>query len=72
MELPIVRLPWRSSASEMFVNLNIRSFDRMLRIFTLDLCQELLFLIMCLYLISTTHPVVCIQIFGLGGMAHYT
>ena len=29
-----MRLPWRNSASEMFVNLNIRSFDEMLRIFT--------------------------------------
>ena len=27
-----MRLPWRNSASEMFVNLNIRSFDEMLRI----------------------------------------
>ena len=29
-----MRLPWRNSASEMFVNLNIRSFDEMLIIFT--------------------------------------
>ena len=29
-----MRLPWRNSASEMFVNLNIHSFDEMLRIFT--------------------------------------
>ena len=29
-----MKLPWRNSASEMFVNLNIRSFDKMLRIFT--------------------------------------
>ena len=29
-----MRLPWRNSASEMFVNLNIRSFAEMLRIFT--------------------------------------
>ena len=29
-----MRLPWRNSASEMFVNLNIYSFDDMLRIFT--------------------------------------
>ena len=28
-----MRLPWRNRASEMFVNLNIRSFDEMLRIF---------------------------------------
>ena len=29
-----MRLLWRKSASEMFVNLNICSFDEMLRIFT--------------------------------------
>ena len=29
-----MRLPWRNSASKMFVNLNIYSFDKMLRIFT--------------------------------------
>ena len=29
-----MRLPWRNSASKMFVNLNIRSFDEMHRIFT--------------------------------------
>ena len=29
-----MRLPWRNSASGMFVNLSIRSFDEMLRIFT--------------------------------------
>ena len=28
-----MRLPWRNSASGMFVNLNISSFDEMLRIF---------------------------------------
>ena len=28
-----MKLPWRTSASEVFVNLNIRSFDEMLRIF---------------------------------------
>ena len=53
-----MRLPWRNSASEMFVNLNIRSFDEMLRIFTLGFMSELLFLMMRLYLIFTTHPVV--------------
>ena len=29
-----MKLPWSNSASEMFVNLNIRSFDEMLSIFT--------------------------------------
>ena len=28
-----MRLPWRNRAIEMFVNLNIRLFDEMLRIF---------------------------------------
>ena len=53
-----MRLPWRNSASEMFVNLNIRSFDKCLEFLHLDLCRELLFQIICLYLIFTTHPVV--------------
>ena len=30
----LMKLPWRNSVSEMFANLNIRSFDEMLRIFT--------------------------------------
>ena len=29
-----MKLPWLNNASEVFVNLNIRSFDEMLRIFT--------------------------------------
>ena len=33
-----MKLPWRNSAGEMFVNLKNCSFDEMLRIFTLDLC----------------------------------
>ena len=65
-------LPWRNSASEMFVNLNIRSFDEMLRIFTFGFMSRVIVSIICLYLIFTTHPVVCIQIFGLGGIAYYT
>ena len=67
-----MRLPWRNSASEMFVNLNIRSFDEMLRSFTFGFMSRVIVQIMCLYLIFTTHPVVCIQIFGLGGLAYYT
>ena len=67
-----MRLPWRNSASEMFVNLNIRSFDEMLRIFTFGFMSRVMFQIICLYLIFTTHLVVCIQIFGLGGIAYYT
>ena len=63
-----MRLPWRNSASEMFVNLNIRSLMKCLEFLHLNLCRELLFQIMCLCLIFTTHPVVCIQIVGLGGI----
>ena len=29
-----MKLPWRNSHSKMFVNLNIRSFDEVLQIFT--------------------------------------
>ena len=67
-----MRLPWRNSASEMFVNLNIYSFDEILRMFMLDLCQELVFLTINLYRAFTTHPVVCIHIFGPGGIIYYT
>ena len=41
--LRFMRLPWRNSASEMFVNLNIYSFDEMLEYLRLDLCQDLVF-----------------------------
>ena len=37
-----MRLPWRNSASEIFVNLNIRSFDEMLRIFALGLMSRVI------------------------------
>ena len=37
-----MRLPWRNSASEMFVNLNIRSFDEMLRIFTSEFMSRVI------------------------------
>ena len=67
-----MRLPWRNSASEMFVNLNIYSFDEMLEYLRLDLCQELVFLTINLYRAFTTHPVVCIQTFGPGGIIYYT
>ena len=67
-----MKLPCLNSASEMFVDLNIRSFDEILRILHLDLCRELSFKKMSLYLIFTTHSVVCIEIFGLGGIVYYT
>ena len=35
-----MRLQWCNSASEMFVNLNIYSFDEMLRIFTIYMDHE--------------------------------
>ena len=43
-----------------------------LEIYNLELCRELLFQIMCVYLIITTHLVVCIQIFELCGIVYYT
>ena len=67
-----MRLPLRNSASEMFVNYTFVLLMKCLEFLHLDLCRELLFQIICLYLIFTTHPVVCIQIFGLGGIAYYT
>ena len=38
-----MRLPWRNSAGEMFVNLNIYSFDEMLRIFTFGFMSRVIF-----------------------------
>ena len=35
-----MRLPWRNSASEMFVNLNIRSFDEMFGSYNLFITTE--------------------------------
>ena len=37
-----MRLPWRNSASKMFVNLSIRSFDEMLRIFTFGFMSKVI------------------------------
>ena len=37
-----IRLPCRNSASELFVHLNIRSFDEMLRIFTLGFMSRVI------------------------------
>ena len=42
-------LPWRNSASERFANLNIPTFDELLRIFVLDFGQGLLIQTTCLY-----------------------
>ena len=42
-------LPWRNSASEMFANLSIPSFDELLRILALVFGQGSLFQTNCLY-----------------------
>ena len=44
------QLPWRNSASEMFVNLNIRSFDEMLRIFTFGFVELIFTIFFTIYL----------------------
>ena len=68
-----MRLQWRNSANEMFVNLNIRSLNLlMLRIFAFGFMSRVITSNICLYLVFTTHLVVCIQIFGIGGIAYYT
>ena len=67
-----MKLLWRNSASEMFVNLIIRSFDETLRIFTFGFMSRVIVSIMCLYLVFTTHSVVCIPICGLGGIVYYS
>ena len=38
-----MRVPWRNSASEMFVNLKVRLLMKGLEFLHLDLCRELLF-----------------------------
>ena len=43
-----------------------------LKILNLDLCRELFFPIMCVYLLFTTHPVGCIQILEIRGIVDYT
>ena len=70
-----MRLTCRNSASEMFVNLNIYSFDEMLGIFILLIMSRVsvsnnLF-ISSIYN-SPSHPVVCIQTFGPSGIIYYT
>ena len=37
-----IRLPWRNSTSKMFGNLNIRSFNEMLRIFTFEFMSRVI------------------------------
>ena len=63
-------LPWHNSASEMFVNLNIKSFGELLRVFVHVFVQGLLYLgILCCQVFVIVH-VVFIQSYGFGG-EHY-
>ena len=61
-------LPWHNSASVMFTNLSIPSFDELLRIFVFGFCQGLLFQTTCLYQAFIIQLVVFIHICGLGGL----
>ena len=54
-----MRLPWRNSASEMFVYLNIRSFDEMLRIFTFGFIPRVIVSINVLTCISNIYKSPC-------------
>ena len=65
-------LPWRNSASEIFANLSIPSFDELLRIFVLNFGQGLLFQTVCLFQAFIIQLVVFIHICGLGGIICYT
>ena len=67
-----MRLPWRNSASEMFVYLNIYSFDEMLRIFMFGFMSRVSVSNNLLTSSIYTHPVICIQTFGRGGIIYYT
>ena len=65
-----MRLPWRKSASEMFVNLSIISFSDMFRILTYEIMSRV-----CVsnnLLISNIYNslILCIQMFGLGGIVY--
>ena len=63
-------LPWHNSASELFVNLNIKSFGELLRVLYTVFVQGLLYLgILCCQVFGIVH-VVFIQSYGLGG-EHY-
>ena len=65
-------LPWRNSASEMFVNLNIRSFDELLRMFVFGFRSRIInsnnLLISSIY--NSIYQ--CIQACGHGGIMYYT
>ena len=63
-----MKLSWCDSASEMFVNLNIHSFYEMFKIFTFGFMSRVIVSNYVFFIVFRTHPVVCIQIFGLGGI----
>ena len=64
-------LPWRNSASEMFANLSIPSFDELLRIFVFGFRSSIIVSIN-LYQAFLIQLVVFIHICGLGGILCYT
>ena len=65
-----MRLPCRNSASEKFVKLRLMHLMGCSESLDLDLCRVLLFQRICSFQIFTTHPVVCISIFRLAGIAY--
>ena len=63
-------LPWQNSASEMFVNLNIKSFGELLRVFVHGFRSRIIISrILCCQVFVIVH-VVFIQSYGLGGEHH--
>ena len=62
-------LPWHNRASEMFVNLNIKLFGELLRVFNTDIVQGLLYLRILCCQVFNVH-VVFIRSYVLGG-EHY-
>ena len=67
-----MKLPWRNSDSEMFMNLNIDSFEEMLKIFTFGFKSRVSVSNNLFIAGIYTHPVLCIQTFGPGGIMYYT
>ena len=63
-------LPWHNSASEMFVNLNIKSFGELLEFLYTVFVQGLLYLRNLCCQVFAMVQVVFIQSYGLGG-EHY-
>ena len=67
-----MRFTMAQRACEMFVNLNIYSFDEMLRIFTFGFMSRVTVSSNLFNRAFTTHHVVCIQTFGPGEIIYYT